>query len=113
MDVNTQLQHTAVTGVSAGTDTTIPPATPQAAEGAQVPEGGEGGEAPENGQSEKIQWITLLILGLSVVSLVMNIISNKKQIEKLSEDDKSTTKKLKELEANLRKQMGNKYESLD
>jgi hypothetical protein len=112
MDVNTQLQQTAVTGVSAGTDTTIPPVTPQAAEGAQVPEGGEG-DAPENGQSEKIQWITLLILGLSVVSLVMNIISNKKQIERLSEDDKSSTKKLKELEANLRKQMGNKYESLD
>ena len=111
MDVNTQLQQTAVTGVSAGTDTTIPPVTPQAAEGTQVPEGGEG-DAPENGQSEKIQWITLLILGLSVVSLVMNIISNKKQIERLSEDDKSTTKKLKELEANLRKQMGNKYESL-
>jgi hypothetical protein len=108
MDVNTQIQSAATGAETAAVQTPIPAAT-------TVPEGAvdglEGIESPEH--NEKIQWITLLILGLSVVSLVMNIISNKKQIEKLSEDDKSSSKKLKELETNLRKVMGNKYEPLD
>ena len=41
----------------------------------------EGGQT--QGVSEKVQWLTLFIVGLTVVSLVMNIISNKKQMERM------------------------------
>jgi hypothetical protein len=108
MDVNTQIQSAATGAETAAVQTPIATPTPT-----PTPESGDGGEVAEPEHNEKIQWITLLILGLSVVSLVMNIISNKKQIEKLSEDDKSSAKKLKELETNLRKAMGKKYEPLD
>jgi hypothetical protein len=108
MDTNAQIQTAAVGAAKAVPPTPDTPPTPP-----PTPEPIEGEEGNGEARSEKIQWITLLILGLSVVSLVMNIISNKKQIEKLSEDDKSSAKKLKELETNLRKAMGKKYEPLD
>jgi hypothetical protein len=62
--------------------------------------------------NEKIQWLTLVIIGLTVVSLVLSIVNNKKQIERLEEEEGNTQSKLQELEFNLKKQMGNKYESL-
>jgi hypothetical protein len=42
----------------------------------------------------------------------MSIVSNRKQIQKLDKDDSDMNKKLNELETNLRKQMGDKYEEL-
>jgi len=64
-------------------------------------------------KSEKIQWITLLILGLSITSLVMSIINSKKQIENLEKGDTLRDKDIKELKFNLKKLMGNKYEAID
>lgn len=72
----------------------------------------EGGETT-TGVSEKVQWLTLFIVGLTVVSLVMNIISNKKQMERLEKEDADVTKKLKEHDLNLKRALGKKYESLD
>jgi hypothetical protein len=70
----------------------------------------EGGELKV---SEKVQWLTLFIVGLTVVSLVLNIINNKKQMDKLEKEDADVTKKLKEHDLNLKKALGKKYESLD
>jgi hypothetical protein len=64
-------------------------------------------------KSEKIQWITLLILGLSITSLVMSIVNSKKQIENLEKGDKGRDNEIKELKLNLKKLMGNKYETID
>lgn len=70
----------------------------------------EGGET--KGVSEDIQWLTLLIVGLTVVSLIMNIVNNKKQIEKLEGEDSDVQKKLKEHDINLKRALGKKYEPL-
>lgn len=72
----------------------------------------EGGETT-SGVSEKVQWLTLFIVGLTVVSLVMNIVSNKKQMERLEKEDADVLKKLKEHDLNLKRALGKKYESLD
>lgn len=71
----------------------------------------EGGQT--QGVSEKVQWLTLFIVGLTVVSLVMNIISNKKQMERMEKEDADIAKKIKEHDLNLKKALGKKYESLD
>jgi hypothetical protein len=73
----------------------------------------ENGGETFSGVSEKVQWMTLFIVGLTVVSLVMNIINNKKQLERLDKEDEDFGKKIKEHDLNLRKALGNKYESLD
>jgi hypothetical protein len=52
-------------------------------------------------------------VGLTVVSLVMNIVSNKKQLERLEKEDADVTKKIKEHDLNLKRALGKKYESLD
>jgi hypothetical protein len=70
-------------------------------------------EIQDEEKSEKIQWITLLILGLSITSLVMSIINSKKQIENLEKGDKGRDNEIKELKFNLKKLMGNKYETID
>jgi hypothetical protein len=54
----------------------------------------------------------LFIVGLTVVSLVLNIISNKKHIDRLEKDDADVDKKLKEHDLNLKRALGKKYESL-
>lgn len=64
-------------------------------------------------KSEKIQWVTLLILGLSITSLIMSIINSKKQIENLEKGDEGRDKEIKEVKFNLKKLMGNKYETID
>jgi len=66
----------------------------------------------ENTAMDKTQWLTIFLIGLTIVSLVMSIVSNRKQIQKLDKDDSDMSKKLNELETNLRKQMGDKYEEL-
>ena len=84
--------------------TPVPTATPTESTMA------EGGERPE--LSPKIHWLTLFIVGLTVVSLVLNIISNKKHIDRLEKDDADVDKKLKEHDLNLKRALGKKYESL-
>jgi hypothetical protein len=66
----------------------------------------------ENTAMDKTQWLTIFLIGLTIVSLVMSIVSNRKQIQKLDKDDSDMNKKMNELETNLRKQMGDKYEEL-
>ena len=88
--------------------TPTPDATPNTMDNA-LEEGGE----MASGVSEKVQWLTLFIVGLTVVSLVMNIVSNKKQLERLEKEDADVTKKIKEHDLNLKRALGKKYESLD
>lgn len=66
----------------------------------------------ENTAMDKTQWLTIFLIGLTIVSLTMSIVSSRKQIQKLDKDDSDMNKKLNELETNLRKQMGDKYEEL-
>lgn len=66
----------------------------------------------ENTAMDKTQWLTIFLIGLTIISLTMSIVSSRKQIQKLDKDDSDMSKKLSELETNLRKQMGDKYEDM-
>ena len=66
----------------------------------------------ENTAMDKTQWLTIFLIGLTIISLTMSIVSSRKQIQKLDKDDSDMNKKMNELETNLRKQMGDKYEEL-
>jgi hypothetical protein len=77
----------------------------------------QGGESPdttltENTQNDKTQWLTIFLIGLTVVSLIMNIINSRKQIQQLSKDDTDIRRKLDELEMNTKKILKDKYEPL-
>lgn len=103
-------QTATAAGVTPPTPTPTPtpePTTPNVMDN-ELAEGGE-----LNKVSEGVQWLTLFIVGLTVVSLVLNIINNKKQMEKLEKEDADVMKKLKEHDLNLKKALGKKYESLD
>jgi hypothetical protein len=91
--------------------TPTPTPTPTPLPTAVNPDAETAVEAEE--KSEKIQWITLLILGLSITSLIMSIINSKKQIENLEKGDEGRDKDIKEVKFNLKKLMGNKYETID
>ena len=65
----------------------------------------------ENTAMDKTQWLTIFLLGLTVVSLVMNIVSSRKQILMLDRDDKTMKKDIDEVKSNVKKLMGDKYES--
>lgn len=78
--------------------------------------GGNGDEAPEtknDGSHDWGQWIAIGIISLTIVSLVMQIYTNRKTMLKLDKDDADMRKDINELKMNVKKQMGNKYESMD
>jgi len=85
-----------------------PTPTPQMAEGGES----NGTTLSENTQSDKTQWLTIFLIGLTVVSLIMNIINSRKQIQQLSKDDTDIRRKLDELEMNTKKILKEKYEPL-
>lgn len=88
--------------------------TPTPLSTTQMAEGGESNETTlsENTQSDKTQWLTIFLIGLTVVSLIMNIINSRKQIQQLSKDDTDLRRKLDELEMNTKKILKDKYEPL-
>lgn len=76
----------------------------------------DGGEtAPEtnnDGSHDFGQWIAIGIISLTIVSLVMQIYTNRKAMLKLDKDDADMRRDINELKLNVKKQMGEKYESL-
>jgi hypothetical protein len=90
------------------TPTPTPPPTTQMAEGGESPDT----SLTENTQMDKTQWLTIFLIGLTVVSLIMNIINSRKQIQQLSKDDTDIRRKLDELEMNTKKILKEKYEPL-
>lgn len=97
----------------------IPPTpVPSTTEMAQPqPELAQGGEtAPEttnDGSKDWGQWVAIGIISLTIVSLIMNIYTNRKTMLKLDKEDADMRKDINEIKMNVKKQMGNKYESMD
>jgi len=76
---------------------------------------GGGDLAPEtnnDGSADFGQWVAIGIIGLTIVSLVMQIYTNRKSFLKLDKDDADMRRDINELKLNVKKQMGEKYESL-
>jgi hypothetical protein len=85
-----------------------PAATPAPAAETSTPEKySDGGQTDS---SEKIQWIAIAIFAASIIAVSYKAIYYKRAIDLLGADNKKTTKKLQELEANLRAVRGEKYE---
>jgi hypothetical protein len=118
MEATTQVATGEAMNASQVANPAIPPSpVPSASEMAQ---GGStpdnGGEAPEttnDGSHDWGQWIAIGIISLTIVSLVMQIYTNRKTMLKLDKDDADMRKDINEIKMNVKKQMGDKYESLD
>ncbi len=79
--------------------------TPEAAAQAAI------GQPPSTG----IDWpqiVTIAIISLTFVSLVFQIVVNKKQHDQMGKDETTVKKDINELRYNLKKAMGDKYESI-
>jgi hypothetical protein len=79
----------------------------------EMASGGETAPETNNDASHDFgQWVAIGIIGLTIVSLVMNIYYNRKAMLKLDKDDADARRDINELKLNVKKQMGDKYESL-
>lgn len=114
MEATTQVATGEAMNATQVANPAIPPSpVPSATEMAQ---GGGTDEAPEtknDGSHDWGQWIAIGIISLTIVSLVMQIYTNRKTMLKLDKDDADMRKDINELKMNVKKQMGDKYESMD
>ena len=90
----------------------VPSAT-EMAEGGTAEGGDQAPETKNDGSQDWGQWIAIGIIGLTLTSLIMQILANRKAMLKLDKDDADNRKKIAELEMNVKRQMGDKYESMD
>ena len=114
MEATTQVATAEAVHATQVANPVIPPSpVPSATE---MAEGGGTNEAPEtknDGSHDWGQWIAIGIIALTLTSLIMQILANRKAMMRLDRDDADKTKKIAELEMNLKRQMGDKYESMD
>ena len=75
-------------------------------------EGGETGDSENGAKNEWGQWIAIGLISLTLVSLIMQIAVHRKSMTKLDTDEETVRKDIKELKMNLKRQMGEKYETL-
>jgi hypothetical protein len=75
-------------------------------------EGGETGDSESGNKNEWGQWIAIGLISLTLVSLIMQIAVHRKSMTKIDTDDETVRKDIKELKMNLKRQMGEKYETL-
>ena len=98
--------------------TSTPPApAPVAAPATPAPEApaAPAAESFEDGgaiQSDKIQWVAIGIFALTMIALGYKALYYNKAIKNLGASNNNTTKKLNELEKNIRAVRGDKYETV-
>jgi len=100
------------------------PAAPAAPAASSVPTMAHGGSvadaAPqmiEGGEVSSIEnnwgtWIAIGLVSLTLVSLILQIAVHRKNLKKVDADDEALQKDVRELKLNVKKQMGEKYETL-
>lgn len=88
---------------------TAPQVTMSAAE---MAEGGETNSGSEH-KTEWGQWIAIGLISLTLVSLILQIAVHRRNLKKVDADDEALRKDVRELKMNLKKSMGEKYETLD
>jgi type VI protein secretion system component VasK len=57
-------------------------------------------------------WIAIGLVSLTLVSLILQIAVHRKNLKKVDADDEALQKDVRELKMNVKKQMGEKYETL-
>lgn len=118
MEATTQVATGEAMNATQVANPVVPPSpVPSATEMAQGGNTNDGGEpAPEtknDGSQDWGQWIAIGIIGLTLTSLIMQILTNRKTMLKLDKDDADMRKDINEIKMNVKKTMGDKYESLD
>ena len=73
----------------------------------------EGGETGSEHKTEWGQWIAIGLISLTLVSLILQIAVHRRNLKKVDADDDALRKDVRELKMNLKKSMGDKYETLD
>jgi len=89
------------------------PSVTEMAEGGTSEGGDQAPETKNDGSQDWGQWIAIGIIGLTLTSLIMQILTNRKTMLKLDKDDADMRKDINEIKMNVKKTMGDKYESLD
>jgi hypothetical protein len=76
----------------------------------------DGGDvAPDtknDGSLDASQTIAIVLIGLTLVSIIMNIVVQRNQLMKLNKDDSSMWRSIDEVKYNLKQVRGDKYEPL-
>lgn len=80
---------------------------PEASAAPETPKMEEGGKI----STDKIQWVAIGIFSLAMVAVVYKAMFYRKAMMNIGAENEKTTKKLKELETNLRTLRGDKYET--
>jgi hypothetical protein len=57
-------------------------------------------------------WIAIGLVSLTLVALILQIAVHRKNLKKVDADDEAILKDVRELKMNVKKQMGEKYETL-
>ena len=57
-------------------------------------------------------WIAIALVSLTFVGLILQIAVHRKNLKKVDADDEALLKDVRELKLNVKKQMGEKYETL-
>jgi hypothetical protein len=76
---------------------------------------GGGDVAPEtknDGSLDTSQTIAIVLIGLTLVSIVLNIVVQRRQLMKLDKDDSTLWRRLDEVTFNVKQVRGDKYEPL-
>jgi type VI protein secretion system component VasK len=93
----------------------VAPAAPVMAHGGSVhdaaPQMIEGGDVASIENSWGT-WIAIGLVSLTLVALILQIAVHRKNLKKVDADDEALLKDVRELKMNVKKQMGEKYETL-
>jgi hypothetical protein len=84
-------------------------------QGVNLESGGNTPEANTQAPSGKYNWGKIIgygLFALTLTSLILNVIVQRKNLIKLNKDDESMRKDIDEVKFNLKKEMGSKYEEL-
>jgi hypothetical protein len=77
---------------------------------------GEGGETSASNGNDNGgdwgQWVAIGLISLTLVSLIMQIAVHRSSLKKQGVDDDTIRKDLREVTTNVKKMMGDKYETL-
>jgi len=101
------------------------PTAPAASAAPSAPVMAQGGSVAETAAPKMVEggdissvennwgtWIAIGLVSLTLVSLILQIAVHRKNLKKVDADDEALQKDVRELKMNVKKQMGEKYETL-
>ena len=115
------MENSTATPAAAAPAAPVAPVAPAAPAAPVMAHGGNVGDAApqmvEGGDVASIEnswgtWIAIGLVSLTLVALILQIAVHRKNLKKVDADDEALLKDVRELKLNVKKQMGEKYETL-